>query len=117
MDSRLALHLAYALTGAEPAASASWGFETVLQPLAELGWSVDEIRAHAAACHLAQEPWPHQVPIAWLKEHGAARWSASLDELVRQLRLDVAPTVRTATRPLTADERRLLADVPPHHGA
>ena len=49
---------------------------------------------------------------------GAAQFAAALAGLRSEL--DPAGAPRTAPRPgrpLTADERRLLADVPPHHGS
>ena len=46
---------------------------------------------------------------------GPAQFSATLTELRRRLRTDAQPVV-VADRPLDRDERRLTADVPPHHG-
>ena len=48
---------------------------------------------------------------------GAAQFAAALSGLRAALDLEPPPrTVPSPGRPLTADERRLLADVPPHHG-
>ena len=64
----------------------------------------------------AGQEWPFPVPAEWPREAGFARWSAAIDEAHRLLGVDLTflpPSNRTS---LTADERRLLADVPPHHG-
>lgn len=58
------------------------------------------------------------VPDDLMRGIGPAQFWAALARLRTELRPagpSVAPV--TANRPLTADERRLLADVPPHHGS
>lgn len=61
--------------------------------------------------------WPHPVPTALMAGLGPAQFVAALRELAEQLELARGPAVPpAASRPLSADERRLLADVPPHHG-
>jgi hypothetical protein len=61
--------------------------------------------------------WPDQVPPELRAGLGAAQyaaaWIALLAEL-GQLTANTRPVV--ADRALTADERRLQADRPPHHG-
>lgn len=57
----------------------------------------------------------HPVPADLAHGLGAAQLGAAVAELRR--RLTGPPRARVAgERPLTADERRLLQDVPPHHG-
>lgn len=91
--------------------------DALVTQLAEHGWNAAAIREHAVACHAREEVWPHQVPPELRAGLGAAQWFAALGEL--RDRLDVVvleerpPSTRTQ---LNADERRLLADVPPHFG-
>jgi hypothetical protein len=47
---------------------------------------------------------------------GAAQLGAAVAELRRRLGVDHATVRVTRQRPLSADERRLMQDVPPHHG-
>lgn len=58
----------------------------------------------------------HRVPEELMRGLGAAQFTAARRALERLLSpdSDSAATV-AADRTLTADERRLLADVPPHH--
>ena len=57
------------------------------------------------------------VPADLRARLGAAQFAAALAGLRTALDLDRSPPYRSSPgRPLTADERRLLADVPPHHG-
>ena len=57
----------------------------------------------------------HPVPADLTEGLGAAQLGAAVAELRRRLTGPPRATVAGA-RPLTADERRLLQDVPPHHG-
>ncbi|SDR87680.1 hypothetical protein SAMN04488543_0669 [Friedmanniella luteola] len=57
----------------------------------------------------------HPLPADLAEGLGAAQLGAALAELRRRL-TGPSPTVVAGERPLTADERRLLQDVPPHHG-
>lgn len=116
MDPVLGRRLAYALVGVEVDVGACDSEPVLLARLAADGWGVPEIRRHAQERSGAGQPWPHQVPLDWLRECGAARWAALVADLVDRLRLAGDPTVRSGDRPLTPDERRLLAEVPPHHG-
>lgn len=59
---------------------------------------------------------PHPLPPELAAGLGAAQLGAAVVELRRRLGVGSAPTAVAAPRALTADERRLLQDVPPHHG-
>lgn len=58
----------------------------------------------------------HPLPADLAEGLGAAQLGAALSELRRRL-AGPPPVVVAGERPLTADERRLLQDVPPHHGS
>lgn len=65
----------------------------------------------------AGAPWPYPVPAELRAGLGAAQWLAALTALRRLLGLDPAAARPVlSSRAPDADERRLLADVPPHHG-
>jgi len=48
---------------------------------------------------------------------GSAQLWAALTELRRRLRAGAGPATVAVERPLSPDERRLMQDVPPHHGS
>ncbi|MDR0990236.1 MAG: hypothetical protein LBL92_02580 [Propionibacteriaceae bacterium] len=81
--------------------------------LAAHGWDRPEIVNHARTIWQQGQPWPHPVPAA--AAFGAARWQATLDQLTHELGLDTVTQPPSQRRPLNADERRLLADRPPHY--
>ena len=58
----------------------------------------------------------HPLPPELAQGLGAAQRSAAVAELRRRLVGERPPGPVARQRPLTADERRLLEDVPPHHG-
>jgi hypothetical protein len=58
---------------------------------------------------------PHPLPVDLAEGLGAAQLAAAAAELRRRLS-GPPPAVVADSRALTADERRLLQDVPPHHG-
>jgi hypothetical protein len=58
---------------------------------------------------------PHRPPANLTAGLGAAQLWAAVAELRRRLGDDEAVTV-TRQRPLSAEERRLVQDVPPHYG-
>jgi hypothetical protein len=65
---------------------------------------------------LAELRRPHPLPPELAEGLGAAQLAAAVADL--RARLVEAPARPVARdRALTADERRLLADVPPHHGS
>jgi hypothetical protein len=88
----------------------------LLAALAERGWPPASICAHAEATWAAGQPWPHPPDAATLSGLDAARWQAALTDLRHRLGLDVIARPPSRRTSLTADERRLMAEVPPHHG-
>ncbi len=109
--------LAQALTGDQvEVANDCDSVDQVLAQLSQAGWPADRIRSHAQACWADEQPWPHPVSANRLAGVGAAQWYAWLGQARLALRLDAVrqpPSQRTA---LTSEERRLMADRPPHHG-
>lgn len=102
--------LAYALTGEEvdvPAAAAP-DPDRLLADLAAAGWP----RERLAVAARRRRVLPPEV----LSALGAARFAATVADLRK--RLDAVGETRAPSprRTLTADERRLLADRPPHWG-
>jgi hypothetical protein len=85
----------------------------VLAALEQRSWPASRIEAVARRRFDAEEAWP--FPVArQVVAAGPAQWYALVGEARTLLGLDgdvQPPTTRTA---LTADERRLLNDVPPH---
>ncbi len=85
----------------------------VLDALEDAGWGTDVLRAIAYDRFAADEPWPFPVrrdvvaagPAQWYALVGQVRTLLGLDGEVRP------PSTRTS---LSADERRLMTDVPPH---
>lgn len=77
---------------------------------------LERLRDEVAARRSSGEPWPYPVPAALRSGLGAAQLLAAVAELRRRLELDAAERLVLRDRPPDADERRLLADVPPHHG-
>jgi len=59
----------------------------------------------------------HRPPADLLSGLGAAQLWAAVAELRRRLGGRESPVKVTRQRSLTPDERRLLQDVPPHHGS
>ena len=72
----------------------------------------EEIRQRRAV----GEPWPYPVPAELRQGLGAAQWIAALTALRQRLDLDAVERPVLSDRPPDADERRLLNEVPPHHG-
>ena len=84
--------------------------------MAAAGQTADDLRQQATAAWQADRAWPAPLDPAVLRLIGPARWSALVAGLLARLGLVglTAPPSRRTT--LTADERRLLDDLPPHHG-
>lgn len=89
----------------------------VWEALADAGWDAERVLAHAQAVLAAGGVWPHPVPETMRAPVGAARLLAVLQRVQGDLGLFGRTAAPPPRRPLTADERRLLRDVPPHHGA
>ena len=108
--------LAYALLGPPVRDLAEPGQPQIADLLAELG-GVDAVR-RAAIDLRASGRWPHQVPANLMRGLGAAQFAAAWTAVLTSLGpLTTNPRPVVADRALTADERRLLADRPPHHGS
>lgn len=83
--------------------------------LAESGWSVERVVARADA-ERSHGIWPFGVPDGLRSGLGAAQLHAAIQAARARYGLDglsVQPPSRRTS--LTADERRLLNDVPPHY--
>lgn len=91
--------------------------EALVRDLAVRGWDSDRIGAHALERQGAGLPWPHAPSGAVREGLGPAQFQAALTTARDRLGLAALgtrpPSRRTA---LTADELRLVAEVPPHHG-
>lgn len=90
-----------------------------LQEYADVAALAAELRLRVAGgqIQLLADSSVATVPADLRAAFGAAQFAAAIASLRTALELD--HTARTAPplgRPLTAEERRLLADVPPHHG-
>jgi hypothetical protein len=112
--------LAYALVGEEWSLDRRPGpdLPALAVELAARDWTRERIAVHARSVQESGRPWPHPIPDALRAGLGAAQLYAALGRAREELGVAVldprAPSGRTV---LTADERRLLADVPPHHVA
>lgn len=110
--------LAWALTGEaldlpdRPAPDA----DALVAELARHGWGAERVRTHALEA-AGVTPWPHPVPDALRAGLGAAQLHAALGAARARLGLDVLAAAPPSRRTkLDADERRLLAEAPPHFG-
>lgn len=64
--------------------------------------------------------WPYRVPADLMAGLGFAQFASALQVLQRELGLDAlaqSPPRVGRPQPVDAAERRLLDDVPPHHGS
>lgn len=84
--------------------------------LTDLGWTSERLAAHAREEVAAERIWPHPVPDDLRQGCSPSQLQAALLALRHMVGLDVLITRGPSpARALNADERRLLADVPPHH--
>lgn len=118
MTGRWQAAIAYALVGVEVALdeSARPDPDAAVAGLSVSGWTRERIGAHARELIAAEQPWPHPVPAELREGCGPAQLHAAVArtrELLGLVSLEVRPPSRRQR--LTADEKRLLADVPPHH--
>ena len=112
--------LAYAITGRrhpELGEQAAPDLPRLGEALAGAG--ADALAEHVQEASQAGRPWPHPVPDDLMTGLGYAQFSAALMQLRSELGLTGPPGTASrgpTTQPLSAAERRLLDDVPPHHG-
>jgi len=79
----------------------------------------DELAESVRALRDSGRPWPYPVPADLMAGLGYAQFAAALAQLQSVLGLAAVRPGRAATsrtRALSAGERRLLDEVPPHHG-
>ena len=109
--------LAYALLGPPIRDLTEPGAPRLDVLLAELGGR-ETVRDRAIAARTGDPDWPYEVPAELRVGLGAAQYAAAWTALVSALGPLTANARPVVTdRALTADERRLLADRPPHHGS
>ncbi|MFT3860534.1 hypothetical protein [Micropruina sp.] len=111
-DADLVAALHFALTGSRYAG----GGGDLPAVLVDEGWDASALRAHADAVIAANRVWPHPVPDDLRQRVGSAQLFAAVQRTQRELGLFGQVAAPAAARGLDADERRLMADVPPHHG-
>ncbi|WP_232549984.1 hypothetical protein [Propioniciclava soli] len=107
--------IAYALVGEdlELGLQARPDVPALLRELASRGWTGGRIADLARGA--AAAGWPFVVPDALRRGLGAAQLHAAIGSARTELGLDVLAVLPPSRRTtLTADERRLRADVPPH---
>jgi hypothetical protein len=85
----------------------------VLAALEQAGWPASRIAAIARARFDAEEAWPFPVAMEVVAA-GPAQWYALVGQARTMLDLDGVVQPQPTRTTLTADERRLLSDVPPH---
>lgn len=107
-----AVELARALTGQELPVSSAAG--DLVGQLNRLGWHTDALASLREQRQLMGKPWPFPIPLEARREIGFARFDAALAQLRSELGLTGLQPSQAKPRELTADERRLLADRPPH---
>ena len=84
--------------------------------LAARGWGAERVAAHAREASVA-DAWPHPIPDALRSGLGAAQLHAAIGRAREHYGLTVLTVLPPSRRTsLDADERRLLADRPPHYG-
>lgn len=114
------LAIGHALTGQhlDPPEAASWQAAEVLAWLAGQGWGDSALVAHREQVRDSHAQWPHRLPSDVLDGLAHAQYTALLAQVRRLAGLDgLHPTVHSGPRVIGPQERRLLAEVPPHHVA
>lgn len=110
--------IAFALTGADLDLGEQQApdLDLLVEQLSHRGWDADALGDHARAA-AAAGPWPHPVPDALRAGLGAAQLYAAIGGARERYGLEVLTVLPPSRRTrLDTDERRLLADVPPHFG-
>lgn len=85
--------------------------------LAQIGWDRAAVVSHARAVLAGGGVWPHPVPDELRLSLGSARLLAGIQRAQAELGLFGESAAPPVARRLNADERRLLGEVPPHHGS
>ncbi len=111
-EADLAAAVAWSLTGTRVDAMAG----DVHAALADSGWDRAAILSHAQAVSAAGGIWPHPVPDDLRLRLGSAQLLAAVQRAQLDLGLFGQPASPAPPRALNPDERRLLQEVPPHHG-
>ena len=110
--------IAYALTGVDLdlGDQASPELDRLVRDLADHGWDADRLGDHARAV-AGVEPWPHPLPDDLRAGLGVAQLYAAIGGARAHYGLEALTVLPPSRRTrLDADERRLMADVPPHFG-
>ncbi len=108
--------LAYALLGPPVRDLIEPGAPSAARLLEDLGGAQTVRQAVIAARDAGT--WPYEVPAELAEKLGAAQYAAAWTVVLTTLgplTTNARPVV--TDRALTAEERRLLADRPPHHGS
>lgn len=85
--------------------------------LTRLGWDVERLTVLREERMRRRLPWPFPVDLEVRRKLGFARFDALLAQVRNELGLaGTRSRAQAPVRPLSADERRLLADRPPHWG-
>jgi hypothetical protein len=80
----------------------------------------DAIVQHKVDARNSGGSWPHQVPADLMEGIGYAQFAAVLAQVIASFpddRSPVAAARAATTQPVTPCDRRLLDEVPPHHGS
>jgi len=113
--------LAYAVTGERYDWLGAQALPDVPRLVAELRtrWSAEALSGHVRDARAEGRPWPHPVAADLMTGLSPAQLSAALTEVVAQLGVDRPRPARASrsTEPVSAVERRLRDEVPPHHGS
>ena len=109
------MELARALTGEVlPVTGDTVG---LVAELARLGWDAERLTALRAERMRRHLPWPFPISLDAREELGFARFDALLAQVRKELGLPgTRSRAQAPVRPPNADDRRLLADRPPHWG-
>jgi hypothetical protein len=92
---------------------------TELDARLRTGLDPESLRGYVHRTLAAGKSWPHPVPTELMAGLGYAQFTAALTALRSGLGLDGPTRVAAepaAGQPASAAERRLLEEVPPHHG-
>ncbi|MDR2973805.1 MAG: hypothetical protein LBV00_03680 [Propionibacteriaceae bacterium] len=108
--------LAHALTGEDLPLAEFTTDQALLSDLDRLGWSPTAIREHAHNRQETAQAWPHPMTHRQMIGVSPAQWYATLTRIRARLGLDVDIRPPSRRTNVNADERRLLAEAPPHHG-